>query len=656
MRPTALSWGTDVCGICGIVYKDSSREVDPALVHRMTDVLAHRGPDDSGAYFHGSVGLGHRRLSIVDLASGHQPLPNEDRSVWIVFNGEVYNHASLRPALERAGHVYRTRCDTETILHAYEEHGPASLDLLRGMFAFAIYDEQSGALSLARDRLGIKPLYYIDTPELFAFASEVKALLELPSLRAEVDMDALLQVLAVRYTMDDSTLFRGIKALPPGHLLELRQGRIEVQRYYDFSEIQQDDSLTESAAISRFRDLFDESVRLRLMADVPLGVFLSGGLDSSVIAARMAKMVDRPISTFSVAFGEREANELEYSRLVADHIGAHRHEVTMSPQDFFDLWPRMVYQEDEPLAFSSSMALYVVAKLAKQHVKVVLTGEGSDELLAGYDRYYQTVYNLKASGMFPDALRRALSRPLLNALPGGFPYRNKARRTFLYLEGNVESLFLDNYSIFSRELLSDWGTPTLLNGRDPSQVYAPFLGFFDRSRQFSRLGKLLYADVNTYLLELLMRQDQMSMAASLESRVPFLDHELVEFAFSLPDHLKLKGFDTKRILRLAFGDQLPHQILTRAKQGFPVPTRRWFQGEYHTAMRSLVLGDDSFCTEILDRGQLTRMFDEHRNGTMNHVDRIWSLANIELWHRIFIQGRTPESIELRPSARAGRLA
>jgi asparagine synthase (glutamine-hydrolysing) len=641
-----------MCGICGIVYKDKDRPVDRELLVKMTDTITHRGPDDSGYYLKGSVALGHRRLSIVDLSLGHQPIANEDSTLWISYNGEIYNHRDLRHDLEPKGHRYKTNSDTESIVHCIEEYGAAGLHRLRGMFAFALYEEKNEKLFVARDRLGIKPLYYIDTARFFAFASEIKALLVLDDVKREVDYHALLQILALKYTSDDSTMFAGIKKLEPGHYLELQRGVVSITRYWDCNTIQTDTSISESDAVNRLRELLDESVRLRLMADVPLGMFLSGGVDSTIIAARMAKMVDRPISTFSVAFREREANELYYARLAAKHSGASQHEITMTTEEFFAALPRMIYHEDEPVAHPSSVALYQVSRLASEHVKVVLTGEGSDELFGGYERYYQTLYNLKADrllfAVLPRSIRRGLFRPLIDMLPYKFPYRNKALRTTVYLDNDIETIFLDNYSTFSRGMLSELLTGACWNGHDPRAVYSGFMDHFNRSQADTLLGKLLYADVKTYLVELLMKQDQMSMAASIESRVPFLDHKLVEFAFSLPDKLKIKGFNTKRALRLAFGADIPQEILNRPKAGFPVPIKRWFAGEYHQMARNVVLGKDSFCGEILDRKMIESYFSLHQQGKYNHSDRIWTLLNLELWHRIFIRREPLDSIKLVP--------
>ncbi len=637
-----------MCGICGIVYKDKERRVDPDLLTGMADSIRHRGPDDSGQYIHQNVGLGHLRLSIVDLEHGHQPMSDLNERYWISFNGEIYNHSAIRKDLEQKGYHYRTNCDTESIIHSFAEYGTASLHKMRGMFAFAIYDAVEDYLFIARDRLGIKPLYYIDTDRFFAFASEIKALLQIPEVKPVVNHKALLQTLALKYTCDDSTMFAGIRKLEPGHFLELKDGVLSVVRYWDCHSIEINDDITMEEATSHLRALFDESVRMRLMADVPLGMFLSGGIDSTIISVRMAKMVERQIATFSVAFKEREANELRYARLAAEHANADQHEITMTTEDFFQLLPRMIYHEDEPIAHPSSVALHKVSELASRYVKVVLTGEGSDELFGGYERYYQTLYNIRADGMIfkflPRAVRRRIFRPLLDMLPYKFPYRNKAVRTTMYLDADLPTIFLDNYSTFSRARLKQ-----LFSGREWSDVeiesvYQGYFAHFDNAAYSSLLPKILYADIKTYLLELLMKQDQMSMAASIESRVPFLDHELVEFAFSLPDHLKIKGFNTKRILRETFGSEIPDEILNRPKEGFPVPIKRWFANEYYSVAREMILGDDSFCGDTFNRELIGSYFDLHRAGKYNYSDQIWTLLNLEMWHKIFIEQHKFEDV------------
>src|SRR5690242_9800912 len=392
-----------MCGINGIAFSSRSRRrVDAAALKAMRDVIRHRGPDDEGIYIDENVGLGHRRLSIVDVASGHQPMTNEDGSLYIIYNGEVYNHADYRDELESRGHVYRTHCDTETILHLYEDHGDHCVDYLRGMFAFAIWDANKRELFIARDRLGVKPLYYVHTDDgSLYFGSEIKTLFEAGAIQPEINFRALPDYLANHATSGEETLYHGIKRLLPGHSLLWRDGKVEIKKYWDVSFSKAEDKRrSDRDYIAEWAEMFRTSVRLRLMADVPLGMFLSGGIDSSAIAAVMSTMVDEPIKTFSVAFAEREANELAYARLVADAYKTNHHEVVVSPEDFFGALPRLVWHEDEPLAHPSSVALYFVSLLASQHVKVVLTGEGSDELLAGYGRYRKTILNLSMGKLY----------------------------------------------------------------------------------------------------------------------------------------------------------------------------------------------------------------------------------------------------------------
>src|SRR5918993_1064791 len=385
-----------MCGINGIALSSrSSRVVSRDVLEKMRDVIRHRGPDDEGIFIDGNVGLGHRRLSIVDVAAGHQPMTNEDRSLHLTYNGEIYNHADFREALETRGHVYQTHCDTETILHLYEEHGAACVEHLRGMFAFAIWDQRKRELFIARDRLGVKPLYYVHTDDgSLYFGSEIKTLLEAGAVKPELNYAVLSDYLANHAPSGEETLFVGVKRLLPGHVMTWRDGQVAIRRYWDVDFSKDGEVRDDKTYISQWSELFRESVRLRLMADVPLGMFLSGGIDSSAIAAVMSGMVKEPIKTFSVAFAEREANELEYARLVADAYKTDHREISVSPEQFFEALPRLVWHEDEPLAHPSSVALYFVSQLASQHVKVVLTGEGSDEILAGYGRYRRTMWNL----------------------------------------------------------------------------------------------------------------------------------------------------------------------------------------------------------------------------------------------------------------------
>jgi asparagine synthase (glutamine-hydrolysing) len=628
-----------MCGINGIAFSNRSRrQVDATVLKSMRDVITHRGPDDEGIFIDGPVGLGHRRLSIVDVAAGHQPMSNEDGSLYITYNGEVYNHADFREALEARGHIYQTHCDTETILHLYEEYGENCVEHLRGMFAFAIWDRNRKELFIARDRLGVKPLYYVHSDDgSFYFASEIKALLEARAVTPELNFAAFSDYLANHATSGEETLFMNVKRLMPGHTLIWRDGKITIKKYWDVSFVNASRyKRSDQDYIAEWGELFRKSVQLRLMADVPLGMFLSGGIDSSAIAAVMSTLVDEPIKTFSVAFAEREANELEYARLVARAFKTDHHEVVISPGQFFEALPELIWHEDEPLAHPSSVALYFVSELASRHVKVVLTGEGSDELMAGYARYHKTILNLslgeRYNRMVPASVRD-LVRGRIAGMSG-----SKLQRTFLNRSTDLESIYFDNFAVFPRsdqEQLLTRETIDRTGGIDPYLGVRRVLADTDAK---SLLDRLLYADIKTYLHELLMKQDQMSMAASVESRVPFLDHKLVEFTSSLPEKLKLHRSTTKYVLRQSMKGVLPDQILTRPKMGFPVPIGAWFRGAYAKVLDEYVLSSRAQDRGIFNSDYARKLVSQHQRGEANHSERLWSLVNLEMWLRRFIDG------------------
>src|SRR5688572_17190083 len=605
----------------------------------MRDILIHRGPDGAGTHADAHALLAHRRLSIVDLAGGHQPLSNEDGTVWVTYNGEIYNHADVRAVLEGTGHRYRTKSDTETIVHAYEEWGVDCVDRFRGMFAFAIWDAPSRRLLLARDRLGVKPLYWAHVGTRLLFASEIKSILESGLIAARPNETVIPEVLATRYTSGVETLFRGIFKLLPGHRLIFENGAIRTEQYWDLPLDGPDpalDDLSDDAIAEQFRALLQESVRLRLMADVPLGMFLSGGIDSSAVAALMAREVDRPIDTFSVAFADREFSELDYARQVARAVGANSHEVVIDSTDFFGALPRLIWHEDEPIAHPSSVPLHFVSALARRHVKVVLTGEGADELLAGYGKYPRALINWRAGGLYervmPPAVRHAIASQVVTRMPGRLG--QYARRSFLAMPRRPDAMFLDNFAAMPMHVQHE-----LMRGGGDTNPYGPSLDHFARVNGAGTvLLRLLYTDVKTYLVELLMKQDQMSMSASIESRVPFLDHHLVEFAFRLPERFKLRGFTTKRILRKAVRGLLPDSILTRRKMGFPVPFARWMREGWNDVARDVLLDRRSRERGLIDTAAVTALLRDHRDGRRQGGDAIWALLNLELWYRTFIDG------------------
>jgi asparagine synthase (glutamine-hydrolysing) len=629
-----------MCGICGLVHFDPSAPVEAAVMRAMNQQLVHRGPDDEGMYVAGAVGLAMRRLSIVDLQTGHQPVTNEDRNIWLVYNGEIYNHRELRTQLERKGHRFHSQSDTESIVHLYEEYGEGSVSHLRGMFAFALWDTQKRHLFLARDRLGIKPLYYRHSPESFLFGSEIKALLAHPGIVPELNRDALAEYLAFGYLAGIQTLFRGIHKLAPGHTAVLKAtGELRIRQYWDLPQGEDLDRRPESEYVAEYRDLLKRSVQSHLMSDVPLGVFLSGGIDSSAIAALMSDGRHDQIETFSVGYSEESYSELPYARTVAEQLGSHHHEIRIDRKDFFTALPKLIWQEDEPLVWPSSVSLYFVARLARESVKVVLTGEGSDETLAGYTRYPFTLWNARLDRgyreLVPDLVRRHLRQAVED--PHWLPSRAKRslRHTFLARDGaSWPAFYFDNfYAAFSEaeqgSLLTDELHPM------PGQGYRDVLNFWDKSSG-SLLERLLYTDIKTYLVELCMRQDQMSMAASIESRVPFLDHPLVEFALRIPATFKTRGLSGKRILKAAMKGFVPDSILNRPKMGFPTPFSNWLSGPNIETVEKLLLNGRSVNRGLFKLESLQRLFVQHRTNHRDHSDKLWRLLNLELWHRVFI--------------------
>jgi asparagine synthase (glutamine-hydrolysing) len=643
-----------MCGICGIVTVDPRRVLERSLLERMRDSIAHRGPDGVGLHLSPGVGLGHRRLSIVDVAHGQQPMYSEDQRFVIVYNGEVFNHPALQPQLEAAGVRYRTRSDTETVLHLFERFGERAVERMRGMFAFAIWDTVERRLFLARDRYGVKPLYYAHRGDgTLVFGSEIKALLPALEARPLLNRQALPDFLANHAPSGEATLFEGVMRLPPAHTLTWQDGRISLRRYWDIEFADAiagpaPGSAAERRMVEEYRERFSEAVRLRLMSDVPLGMFLSGGIDSAAITATMARLVKDPIRTFSVGFAEREANELEYARLVASVFRTEHREVVVSPEEFFGELPRLVWHEDEPIAHPSSVALYFVSRLAARHVKVVLTGEGSDETLAGYTRYPVTAYNARLGAIYrrllPGFARRGLRR-VLESLPVTSRVRQRAARTFLTRGSDLDELYFDNFAVFSRAAQHDILLPELRAELGAIDPYAAYHRALERVTGKPLVSQLLYADAKTYLHELLMKQDQMSMAASIESRVPFLDHPLTEWVAALPQAMKLRGTTTKWILREAMSGRLPPPVLARRKMGFPVPVGAWLRATWRPLLEEYVSGPRLRDRGLFDPCAIERLVGEHLRG-VNHSERLWALLTFEIWARVFLDGEAPGSLVL----------
>ena len=636
-----------MCGIAGVLLFSKEGRTDQAVLGNMCQAIEHRGPDDDGFYFDGPVALGMRRLSIVDLSTGHQPISNEDKTVWIVFNGEIYNHLQLRQQLEARGHRYSTHSDTETIVHLYEEYGPECVNRLRGMFAFAIWDGRKRSLFLARDRFGIKPLYYHLTQDKLIFASEIKAILEYHGVSREFNLSGLPEYLAFGYLSGEETFYSGIKQLMPGHTLEVTlPGEAKITRYWDLSITPQSESPERPAAhyIATYKELLEDSVRSHLMSDVPLGVFLSGGLDSSAVAAFTSRIRGDRIETFSIGYEESAYSELSHARTVAKHINSNHHEALIGREDFFTALPRLIWHEDEPVAWPSSVALYFLAELARSRVKVVLTGEGSDETLGGYSRYAFTLKNAAFDGAYraliPGPVRRGIRGTIADSRVISASIRRKLSHSFLGVDGTRwSSLYFDNFfSAFGEE--EQAGLLTLQANAATPEDGAPYkhvMGFWNQSSG-ELLQRLLYTDVKTYLVELLMKQDNMSMAVSIESRVPFLDHVLAEFAINIPAKYQLRGLSGKHILKQAMADLLPREIIYRPKQGFPTPWNRWLAGPQLNVVEQLLLEPRSLERRLFDKNALQRLFREHRSQHRDNSDRIWRLLNLELWQRICLEG------------------
>ena len=608
-----------MCGISGLFHFDRCRLADEGVVRNMRSVLRHRGPDDSGECIDGPVGLGFNRLSIIDLAGGHQPMSNEDGSAWIVFNGEIYNFQELRQDLVNRGHRFRTRSDTEVILYAWEEFGEQCVDRLRGMFAFVIWDKRQRVLFGARDRLGIKPFYYHADSDTFAFASELKAILEVPGAPREVDYAALAEYLRHRYVIAPNTMLLGVRKLPPGHTITVRHSGVSIKRYWDVP-LDEANQADEPEKLEELESILDETLRLHLISDVSLGAFLSGGLDSSSLVAMMSKLGVGDIKTFSVGYDSPDS-ELGFARVVADHFHTDHHELLLTPAAFRDFIPEMIWNMDEPVGDEASIPLYYLARFARQKVTVALSGEGSDEIFGGYPIY-----------------RRMLVFEGLNQVP----FAGLAGRVLRHFHGDSK---LNKYASMLGEPLDSRyrGVSRVFSNNQISRLFpdAPgshngAAGAHARCRQASPLSRMSFVDLTTWLADdLLVKADRMSMANSLEVRVPFLDHKLVEFATRLPAKLKVRGNTGKYLLKRYMERFLPSQIVHRVKKGFPVPTRSWFEKELAGFARETLLATDSSARHFFDTAELVRLLDTH--GRHDRSGQIYALLVFDQWHRRFVR-------------------
>jgi asparagine synthase (glutamine-hydrolysing) len=627
-----------MCGIFGIVSRTADKAVDGDALRRMGQVLHHRGPDDEGLRIDAGVGLGVRRLSIIDLATGQQPVANEDRTLWLVFNGEIYNYQQLRDVLEKKGHVFASSSDTEVIIHAFEEFGDRCVEQLNGMFVFAVWDAPRRRLYVARDRLGIKPLYYWDGGDELVFGSELKAVMTYPHVSRSIDLVALDQFLTLEYVPSPRTIFRDVQKLPPGHRLILDEGGLNVEPYWDIELCETPPD--ETACAEMLADLIRDAVRLQLVSDVPLGALLSGGIDSSTVVAFMSEALSIPVQTFSIGFDDQTYNELPYARKVAAHFFTDHREERLQP-DIAALAEHLVRHLDEPFADFSVFPTYLVCRLASQSVKVVLSGDGGDEVFGGYetyvaqdvDRYYRRL---------PASLRQRALPALLNWVPPQAAKRGVINKTKRFVEGAAlpASLQHARWMMFMDESakaeLYQSDMKTSINGYG---VISLLESHFRRATTFDPLAQQQYVDIKTYLVDdILTKVDRMSMAASIEARVPLLDHRIVEFALSLPPHYKLQRGRTKLALRRAMRGRLPEVVLNRPKQGFSIPLKHWLRGSLQPLMTDLLSSDCVRRRGYFSPQAVNRMVAEHLEGRANHSHRLWALMVFELWHRQVLDG------------------
>ena len=628
-----------MCGIAGKLYSDTARSVSARELDAMLSPMKHRGPDGSGVFADGPMGLGHLRLSIIDLSTGDQPMTNEDRTLWLVFNGEIYNYQSLRQELLTRGHVFRSQSDTEVIVHLYEEYGADCVNHLRGMFAFAIWDTKRRRLFLARDRVGIKPLYYCQTGQAFWFASEFKSILSDPAVPRDLHLPAIRQFLSFYYLPGEDTLFRSIRKLLPGHSMTVENGQVSIHRYWDlrFTQARWDRSFED--VVAELHGLLASTVRDHMIADVPVGVLLSGGVDSSAVLNFAVQGTVKQVKTFTVGFdGNQVVDERPYARLAARRFGSEHFEINITAEDFWNFLPSYVWHMEEPVCEPPAVALYYVSKLARTHVKVLLSGEGGDEAFAGYPNY-------------PNLLR--LQR-IQNALG---PLARIAGATAGMLGGLFASGRMQRYGAALGQPLADHyfsrsSGPTSFFNQQAQRFFQPdfltasasaspaqMMGDLLRSvKGCGLLNQMLYADTKTWLPDdLLVKADKITMANSLELRVPLLDHEVLEFAASLPAHYKVQGRETKRALKAAFAKVLPEEILTRKKAGFPVPFDSWLRGELNGRVRDVLLSNRARQRGFFQPRAVERLLASHREG-QDLPKEVFSMLALEYWHEQFVNG------------------
>jgi asparagine synthase (glutamine-hydrolysing) len=625
-----------MCGICGkLELRDNRRSVSVETLKAMLDSIDHRGPDDEGMYRSGPVGLGHRRLKIIDLTTGKQPLCNEDGTIWIIYNGEVYNYQELTSFLIKKGHQFKSTSDTEVIVHLYEELGERCVEQLRGMFSFALWDDRRQILLLARDRVGIKPMYYCQTSEALLFASEIKAILTDPDVQGEMDPTALDRFLTYFYVPGDLTLFKNIRKLEPGHYMTVKNGEVRIKRYWDLTFSKTAGSFEDS--VEELEHLLSRTVRDHMISDVPLGVLLSGGVDSSGVLSFAVENTTHPIRTFTIGFDDGCTDERPYARLAARAFGAENYDITVTPKAFWDFFPKYVWHMEEPVCEAPAIALYYVSKLAREYVTVLLSGEGGDEAFAGYQSYRNFFWLEKikhwlgpASGHIGDLMAALMPED------GGSRYAKYGPLMRAPLDSYYYSHSSGPYEFFNRHH-RDLYTGEFLSAIQNNSRAEHSRALFARVAGLDPLDQMLYVDTKTWLPDdLLIKADKMTMANSLELRVPLLDHQLLEFAASLPANYKLKGASMKHILKRALARRLPAAILNRKKTGFPVPYATWLSNELRPAVAEVLLDDQTIGRGLFNRETVEKIITSP-SSSHRYSKELFSLVTLELWQRMFLR-------------------
>ncbi len=623
----------------------------------MTNALQHRGPDDSGHLFSSELelpqsasqcALGHRRLSIIDLGGGHQPLSNEDGTVWTVFNGEIYNYRELREDLIARGHRFATSSDTEVIVHLYEEQGPRCVEKMRGMFAFAVWDQRTGTLLLARDRMGQKPLFYRHDGSQLLFASELKAILQVPGVTRQVSPQAIDLYLTYQYVPHPHSIFEGCSKLPPAHVAIWQQGKLTLQRYWEppYNEPRVMASQSVESWRHELRETLTEAVRLRMRSDVPVGAFLSGGIDSTIIAGLMQSLSDQKIHTFSIGFPEKEYDERTFARMAAEHLKTEHHEYLVEPSAL-GMLPKLIWQYDEPFSDSSSIPTMMLSDVTRQVVKVALSGDGGDELFAGYQRY-QAVHLAGQFDFLPGFVKSLLGMKLWQQIPTSTRQRSFGRRGKRFIEAlsqSPEKRYLRWIGIFDAQLRRELYTPEFrsrLGQYDSSEF---LLNAYQACPDRDFITRTTCVDMLTYLpCDILTKVDLASMAFALEARSPFMDHRVAELAARMPIELKFSPGRGKKILTETFQDLLPEAIQNRPKMGFGVPIDHWMRNEYRQLVPDLLLSRRALERGFFQRDVIARLIDDHQSGRWDHAYRLWNLMCLELWHRLYVDGPVPTSM------------